>query len=420
MPLDTFTEIVAMSSMNGSSCDHHLTKVGCYNEQLFSVDITFNDSRLIPESYAVNSSNREESFMKNIMSALNIYLTPLIIGVGVLGNLASFLVFVATLLRRQSSSIYLACLAIADIGFLLALLVGWLSWLKLHLFHRYGWCQMVVYVTYVCSFLSVWSVVAFTIERYIVISYPFKRNTLCTARRAKMVVCSLTVFSLLGYSFALWSSGIVIFEETPYCVVLQKHQRFIFYVTYIDTFITLIIPSLIIIVLNTKIAVTIYKFSNRRERMRNPNDRLNDVELLHNRNSFNSRCTNQSTTSADTNSITKHNRSFSQMRTTRLLLTVSTIFIVLNLPSHAFRLQALFLSLMRSATKSSETATRCQELFQFLYYLSFAVNFFLYSLCGAHFRRGLRQLLDKSAHNTRKLWLRLRIVKHGEYQFRPE
>ncbi len=98
---------------------------------------------------------RKDTF-KKIVNDLNIYFTPIIIIIGATGNLMAFLVFTVTHLRRQSSSVFLASLAIADLGYLVALLFIWLSWIKIPIFHRQVWCQMVLYMEAVFTFLSVW------------------------------------------------------------------------------------------------------------------------------------------------------------------------------------------------------------------------------------------------------------------------
>ena len=90
-----------------------------------------------------------------------------------MGNLISFLVFVCTPVRQLSSSVYLAGLALSDSSFLLQLFVTWLGYVRVFLVHRNVWCQMVVYFAYVSSFLSVWLVVGFTVERYIAVSFRF-------------------------------------------------------------------------------------------------------------------------------------------------------------------------------------------------------------------------------------------------------
>ena len=93
---------------------------------------------------------------KEFVNDLNIYFTPIIIVVGATGNIMAFLVFTVTHLRRQSSSVFLASLALVDLGYLLTLLFGWLSWIKIHIVHKHVWCQMVLYMEAVFSFLSVW------------------------------------------------------------------------------------------------------------------------------------------------------------------------------------------------------------------------------------------------------------------------
>lgn len=109
-------------------------------------------------------SEQPTSFSK-LIAGLNLYAIPIIIMVGVAGNTLSFYVFLGTYLSRQSSSIYLAYLSVADTGFLLSLFLVWLEWVDIKLFHKQGWCQLILYTTYLFSYLSVWTVVAFTAER---------------------------------------------------------------------------------------------------------------------------------------------------------------------------------------------------------------------------------------------------------------
>ena len=56
-----------------------------------------------------------------IVNVLDLYLLPLISIIGFIGNVLSFVVFTTTYLRRLSSSVYLAALAVADTIFLLVL-----------------------------------------------------------------------------------------------------------------------------------------------------------------------------------------------------------------------------------------------------------------------------------------------------------
>ena len=346
-----------------------------------------------------NVCHSAHSLFNDIIRALNTYVTPLIILVGVFGNVMSFLVFTLTHLRHQSSSVYLACLALVDIGFLLALFISWFGWINIHLFHKEGWCQLVIYITYVCSFLSVWCVVSFTTERYIVVSCPFKRYTLCTIRNARLVVCGLSGYAILVYSYVLWTSGVQTFNGRPYCAPLPRYFRASFILSHIDTFTTLILPSVSIIALNVFIVCKLGKFRRSQLPMnvysiQRQSRLLSSHEASERISSFrHPRCTQSLRTVQRVRS--------SQFKITRMLLIVSSVFLFLNLPSHAYRIYAFFNTIFSEYLYPNETQRRYQQLVQFLYYISFSINFFLYSLCGKNFRRGLNRLIVHARYKCR-------------------
>ena len=125
------------------------------------------------DEMVLNMTTNESDTFKELMGYLHLYLTPIIIIIGVTTNIVSFLVFMCTPMRLQSSSIYLASLALSDCLFLVSLFISWFGWLKIHIAHQPVWCHAVVYIAYTTSFLSVWIITSFTVERYIVVCYPF-------------------------------------------------------------------------------------------------------------------------------------------------------------------------------------------------------------------------------------------------------
>jgi len=160
-----------------------------------------------------------------IISILHVYVLPIIIVIGIVGNTISFLVYVSTpRLYRQSSSLYLAFLAAVDNISLIFIFAVWFGWIGIHIFHKNGWCQTIQYCTYVCSFLSGWIVVSFTVERWIVVFHPLRRHQLCTRRRAIIAMVSLTLFSLVFYSFSLFTTSVRYFRGLPVCVTLDKYN----------------------------------------------------------------------------------------------------------------------------------------------------------------------------------------------------
>ena len=79
-------------------------------------------------------------------------------------------------MRQMSSCIYLSGLCLSDIGFLICALASWSDNINFCIYHRPVSCKIFVFMTYVTSFLSVWYVVGFSVERCLAIKFPFKRQ----------------------------------------------------------------------------------------------------------------------------------------------------------------------------------------------------------------------------------------------------
>lgn len=358
----------------------------------------------------------------NIISRyLTVIGVPVVIIVGLLGSSLSLLIFWHSKLRSQSCTVYLAYLNIADAGFLCSLIPVWLSWLNVGIFYHNGWCQLTVFSSFVFSFLSVWTVVAFTVERYIVVYHPFKRQMMCTRRRATFVICSLTVLALFYYSYVIFTTagdpGI------PTCSPLRQYLEALQVLSTFDTFITMLMPFLSIIILNTAIIVKLFRV------YRNPPGQLgfqdqassrysctstinlecsygidvhNATSLSHNNRkdknttllTHNSRKDKQNTRCNWVNqpSVSLKRRSSNHIRTTRSLVLISSTFVLLNTPSHALRVYFTFVELIGGRPIISSNIHVAQELSQFLYYVNFATNVFQYVVFSESFRNGLLAL----------------------------
>ena len=79
-----------------------------------------NTTSAYPVSYS-------EDYITTVVNNLDYYLVPVVIGIGLLGNTLSFMVFVFTNLKTLSSSVYLAALSISDSGFLICVFFSWVS-----------------------------------------------------------------------------------------------------------------------------------------------------------------------------------------------------------------------------------------------------------------------------------------------------
>ena len=249
-------------------------------------------------------------------SALYLYYTPLLICLGSLGNLLSVFVFYSSKLRLQSTSQYLSALAISDTVFLLQLLPPWLSAAQLTgLFHTGGFCQVFVYVSYVTCCLSAWLVVAFTVERFVAVLYPLRRNAMCTLTRARHVIIGLTITSVV-LNLPVLRFALPTIDD---CNIDREYLEHAARFNLVDTVLSFTVPLGIIIVLNTWIMIGVCRLERARHQlMKTEQPRLGQR----------ARCTR----------LLGCPRS--QQKVTRMLLIVSSVFVILNLPAYTIRVLA--------------------------------------------------------------------------------
>lgn len=246
-----------------------------------------------------------------LLQEIQRYYTPILVLLGLLGNSLSVYVFFGTKLRYSSSSIYLGALAISDSGFLVAFFVPWLTMVYVDLFNRWGFCQFFTYLGTLCSFLSVWLVVAFTVERYVAVKWPLRRQFLCTVARAKMTVMELTALAVL------LSTPVLLFTNVKnnICTLNLAWQRWANAYNILDTVMTFVVPLTMIVIFNTLIARNIYKLDHIRRTLTIESDASND------------------------RTHTPRDR-MPQTKVTKMLLIVSTAFFCLNMPTFVLRVVA--------------------------------------------------------------------------------
>ncbi|KAK4328749.1 hypothetical protein Pmani_000856 [Petrolisthes manimaculis] len=203
-----------------------------------------------------------------IVRQLNLYYVPLLIVVGFVGNLLSCVVFLNTRLRMRSSSYYLAALAIADVTYLFILFLVWLDLLGFNTFNVNVMCQLEIYLGSVSSSLSVWLTVAFTVERFIAVQYPLQRPTVCTVHRAKTIITTLSAFSVTVHLYVFVTAGVIVHQDEDGVTITECNLRMDYrglmnVINWIDTLLTLVVPFIMIVVMNTLIARQLLKFSHR-------------------------------------------------------------------------------------------------------------------------------------------------------------
>ncbi len=331
--------------------------------------------------------------LRRIVHILDLYLVPVIAITGIFGNLLSFVVFLASNLRSLTSSIYLVALSLSDTCVLVVSLLSWADNVGWDAYHRQGCCQLFAYLSYIGSFLSVWYVVSFTVERYIAVAFPFHHQNMCSPRRAKAVVIGLAVLAAVLYSYALWTSGLEPIYGRLFCVTYTDYHDMVAKITIVDIIVTLLIPTGVIVGCNIKIVSSLTDFSRSRSQL-NVTVQLssssgNAIPLgrVESDGGEKERRTPAIERQASSPSI-----SSLQMKITRMLVVISTVFLISNIPSHGIRFHMLLQAMLDPDYKPSHRLHLAQKLTQFLFYMNFAANFFLYNLSGKTFRHATAKL----------------------------
>ncbi|XP_030381961.1 uncharacterized protein LOC115629605 [Scaptodrosophila lebanonensis] len=142
-------------------------------------------------------SDADVAEVRHVMQRI---LVPCVFVIGLLGNSVS--IYVLTRKRmRCTTNIYLTALAITDIAYLtfqLILSLKHYDYIKYHLELYWMLYGTFLWLCDACAYISIYIAVCFTIERFIAIRYPLKRQTFCTESLAKKVIGAVTLFCLLS------------------------------------------------------------------------------------------------------------------------------------------------------------------------------------------------------------------------------
>ena len=318
-----------------------------------STDMVFNYSN----GYQETKSKMDAVSIESTDYILRKYSYPIICILGFIGNTMSGLAFLHHTLRKYSCSIFLAIRSISDNGVLFSLFIAWLDLIHIRIFHIQVVCQVTVFLSYTCSFLSVWCVVCVTIDNYIRLCHPSFVKVYCKAVYAIVVIGMLLFISLCIYHIPLWTTGIVDYKGQTYCMTMVPFYKIQHILTYIDTALTFVVPLSVILIcmclLICKAVTAHHRTSTNRERF------------------------NLQTWPSSTNHY---------LKVTRLLFAVSVIFLILHTPIHVTKLKLVIETFSGTLRQPSKMVKTLDYIFQILYALNFAVNFLVYYTFGKNFR----------------------------------
>ncbi|XP_074660419.1 FMRFamide peptide receptor frpr-18-like [Tubulanus polymorphus] len=136
---------------------------------------------------------------------LFLYFFPVIFVFGIVGNTLSFCVMYTARMRRCSYSYYLSTLAVFDSGMLVFNALAWVNAIAFMAANKIVVtidsdirCKVMELYSDVFMMGSSWTVVIVTLERLVIVLFPFKGRIVCTPKFARGVVAAhvLVVFAM--------------------------------------------------------------------------------------------------------------------------------------------------------------------------------------------------------------------------------
>jgi hypothetical protein len=352
----------------------------------------------------------------------------------------------------SSSNYFIFCLAVSDLVYNFILLLVWISRVGFNIVHLKYVCQITIAISYICSFLSAAFTTLFTFQRFMAVSKPLKAATSFSLQSPyfiKLIIVCLVISSCFVYSFSLFlydsepkKEHEHIKEASSICGPKESQKNLVLIINNtLDTLLTLIIPSFGIICMNVAICKSFRKYSNENDINLSTTDgiALNTNKIIKSKSNYSlnslivdekvnmnrsfkmKQATNTNeldipmkvikTTKSKSlslnsnlkkninivsnngNNSNNNNNQCSSRHVTKTLLIVSFAFILLNSP---FRASQLIVNIRMFLSKNyvySNFEYVINELLLNLYFTSYSVNFFLYSLCGKKFRESLKALI---------------------------
>jgi hypothetical protein len=282
------------------------------------------------------------------------FISPILLIVGLIGNTLTIIVMQTKAYKNTPSSVVLGSLAVADSAFLI-FIQPWKTWLGRDLmdFNDFS-CRIYTCIYGFMCQLPANLIVVMTIERLISVFSPLRAKEFCSRQRMKVAVFIVTLTLLILNSPLMILSE---FESNSTKCMLTEEYTYLSLIIWpwLDLLAASLLPSVIIITGN---ALIICKLMRR--------------QVGHNR------------------PPQKH------ASTTRTLITVSSCFVVLTLPS-CLTFVFIFPRLYNAEyTPGFHLITATGDLMLFA---NSAINFFVYCLSGSKFRVALIRLLSCRGNN---------------------
>lgn len=231
------------------------------------------------------------------------------------------------------------------------------------------------YFRHTLRFAAHWIVVAFTLERLIVVYFPLQTSVLCNPRSARRICLIILIISFLVPFYSFLMSDVSVDEKHNLleCDIVNKFKKIYFYLTIVYGNLTLTFPILIVCVVNILTVRQLLRAGRLRKKQQQQQQQLSHAKKV------------DSANNEYVNMIVKNQ--LENDKVTWMLVVISITFGILNFPYFILWLIVCIIR-VRGKTPSLyiESAKMVAEVF---YLLNYSLYFFLYVISRRSFRKVL-------------------------------
>lgn len=351
-------------------------------------------------------SQKSDEDLLYLSKKWNAFLTIIIVIFGLIGHSITINIYRHTRNRKNSSTVYLLCLAIADSIFLIIhffedtvrtyqSIYSDLSFISMiNITDKYTIaCRLINYIRYVLRFVSAYIIVAFTLKRLLMVYVSTNSNSKSYAW------LTVSVIFLIGLFINLWVPFLFEIQtdenKNLYCDIDKKLKTEYFHITVVYICLIMFIPIVTIFLSNSLIifkalkANSIQNLSIQQTILVSKNE-LNTKSFL----TFNSSLTDDTNNRARSSSILAiksyiENKNRNVNTVAKILLWISFSYAVLNLPYFVtwslFFYEVAFQKMTDMVRKNNLfAAVQISELF---FILNYSVQFYINYFTSLTFRR---------------------------------
>lgn len=312
------------------------------------------------------------------------YGSPILLTLGSIGNLITFIVLMQRKNRGSSTAMYLTALALSDILILwTGLFREWIRYLNGKDIRTYGefGCRLHIFLTYLAFQCSSWFLVTVTVERLIAVLLPHKIKNICNHRNAGIVI--LVIVILFMFLNGHWFYGFTVVQayqdhnSTYKASCRERHDHTYVAFRRIWNWIDLCIVSLVPLVLLSLANITII------------------IRLLMRK--------RKSKTQIVPSALKLHSRKKTVSQLTVTLIIVNIAFLVCSTPLSLDIILIDKLPDFRTEKHDYAVYMLRAAIVGLLAYLNSSINFILYFVSGSKFRDEVKHFCSRQ---------RLREVLH--------